>query len=87
MPRELEGTLVLIGVVGIQLASIRTPLVAKLLPFYGPRQLIAVGANGEGPVAWPLLLTLGYGLGLLVLGADLVASRVSIVRHEELQPS
>jgi hypothetical protein len=87
VPRELEGTLVLIGVVGVQLASDSDTLVAKLLPFYGPRRLIEVGAVGDGPVAWPLLLTVAYSVALLVAARLFVASRVRIVRHPELGAS
>jgi hypothetical protein len=84
VPRELEGTLVLIGVVGVQLASDADTLVAKLLPFYGPRRLIEAGALGEGPVAWPLLLTVAYSAALLVMARLFVASRVRVVRHPEV---
>ena len=57
VPRELEGTLVLIGVVGMQLAMNPTSPIARLLPFHGPGELIASSLVSHGPVAWPLLLT------------------------------
>ncbi len=57
VPRELEGTLVLIGVVGMQLAMEPSSPVARILPFYGPRQLIAASLGADGAVAWPILVT------------------------------
>jgi len=87
VPRELEGTLVLIGVVGMQLAASPDATVSKLLPFYGPRRLIDAGASQHGAIAWPLVLTLVYGLALLVVARLFVSQRVSVQRHEDLRPS
>jgi hypothetical protein len=81
VPRELEGTLVLIGVVGMQLATNPTSAVARLLPFYGPRQLISSSLTAHGPIAWPLLLTFAYGMGLFILARVLVARRVEVMGH------
>ena len=81
VPTELEGTLVLIGVVGMQLATTSGALASKVLPFYGARRLIDASSHENGPIAWPSLLTLGYALGLLVLARVLVSQRVSIQRH------
>lgn len=85
VPRELEGTLVLIGVVGVQLASDPDAVVAKVLPFYGPQRLIEVGSVGEGAVLWPVLLTVTYSAALLLVARLLVASRVRVVRHAEIE--
>jgi hypothetical protein len=84
VPNELEGTLVLIGVVGMQLATSPDTIVAKLLPFYGPRRLIDAGDGHDGAILWPSLLTIAYALGLLLVARLFVAQRVSIQRHEEL---
>jgi hypothetical protein len=85
VPNELEGTLVLIGVVGMQLATKPDTIVAQLLPFYGPRRLIDAGAQASGAIAWPLVLTALYGAAML-LGARLfVSGRISIERHEVLR--
>ncbi len=84
VPRELEGTLVLIGVVGMQLAMGPDVFAAKLLPFYGPRQLIVAGAHDQGSIARPLLLTTVYGLALMIAARVFVARRVRIERHAEL---
>lgn len=85
VPNDLEGTLVLIGVVGMQLATGRSSPVAKVLPFYGPRRLIDAAAHGPGPILWPALLTVGYGLVLLLVARWFVSERVSIERHEALR--
>ena len=50
----------LIGVVGLQLAASPTSPVARILPFYGPRPLIAAGLKSNGAIAGPLLLTIAY---------------------------
>lgn len=81
VPRELEGTLVLIGVVGMQLATKADSPVAHVLPFYGPRQLIASSLVADGPIAWSLVLTLVYGMGLFVLARLLIARRVAVMHH------
>jgi hypothetical protein len=81
VPRELEGTLVLIGVVGMQLAVEPSSAVARFLPFYGPRQLIAASLATNGRIAGPLVLTFAYGIGLLILARIFVARRVAVTRH------
>jgi hypothetical protein len=81
VPRELEGTLVLIGVVGTQLAVRSTGVVAKTLPFYGPRRLIQAGITGHGPVGGPLAQTALYGLGLLILARIFLGPRLSVTHH------
>ena len=84
VPRELEGTLVLIGVVGIQLAVGANATVAKVLPFYGPRRLIAESVSGHGTTWGPLLQTALYGLGMLIVARAFVGSRLAVERHELL---
>lgn len=81
VPKELEGTLVLIGVVGMQLAMGPHSPIARLLPFYGPRQLISSSLAAHGQVAGPLLLTVLYAIGLFVVARVLVARRVEVMHH------
>lgn len=52
LPKELEATMVLIGVVGIQMA-IQPPSV--FLPLYGALELMQTAAAGRGPMTAPLL--------------------------------
>lgn len=84
VPDELEGTLVLIGVVGMQLATTSTTLAAKALPFYGPRRLIDVASGRADAVLAPTLVTVVEALALLVVARVFVAQRVRIERHAEL---
>jgi hypothetical protein len=81
VPRELEGTLVLIGVVGLELAVEPHSAVAKVLPFYGPQELISSSLSDHGPIVGPLLLTALYGLVLLFLARVFVSRRVAVTRH------
>lgn len=84
VPDELEGTLVLIGVVGLQLATRSGAVVSKVLPFYGARRVIDTSAQGAGAILGPSVLTFAYALGLLVLARLFVSQRVSILRHGAL---
>lgn len=82
VPRELEGTLVLIGVVGMQLAVEPDNAVAKVLPFYGPQQLIESSLSpAGGPILWPLVLTTVYGVVLMVVARAFLGHRLEVVRH------
>lgn len=81
VPRELEGTLVLIGIVGTQLAVRANATIAKVLPFYGPRRVIEASISGSGGLWGPLVQTALYGLGLLVLARVFIGPRLSVRRN------
>lgn len=85
--RELEGTLLLIGVVGMQLAIEPTALVAKFLPFYGPAQLLHSSVRPSGPILIPVLQTIAYGVGLLIAARIFITRRVQVSRHARYQPA
>jgi len=80
VPRELEGTLTIIGVIGVQLATTSTDVGAKILPFYGPRRLIEASFVRNAPMGGPVLQTLAYGIGLLIVARLLVGRRVVVRR-------
>jgi len=84
VPRELEGTLVLIGVVGIQLATRLDSVSSKLLPFYGPRELLEASLYRQGPIGRPLFQTFFYGVALLIAARLFVSRRVNVARHEPM---
>lgn len=84
VPRELEGTLTIIGVIGIELASSSSDVVAKALPFYGPRRLIEASLERDATLAGPLLQTLAYAVALMVVARLLIARRVVVRRPESL---
>ncbi len=84
VPRELEGTLAVIGVIGVQLASSSRAAIAKALPFYGPRRLIEAGLARDGALLGPLLQTGIYGLVLLVVARALISRRVFVRKHQSV---
>ncbi len=79
--RELEGTLLLIGVVGMQLAIAPSSLVAKFLPFYGPARLLETSVRPDGAILVPVLLTAAYGLAMFVAARLFITRRVQVSRH------
>jgi hypothetical protein len=88
VPRELEGTLVLVGVVGMQLAVDPDATVAKCLPFYGPQQLIESSLDpGGGPIFWPFVVTVLYGLVLMVVARAFLGHRLEVAHHERCAPT
>lgn len=79
--RELEGTLVVIGVVGVQMAADPGSAVAKVLPLHEPQALIIAGFEGHGPVLVPLAWTVAYGVALLVLARVCLIPRLDVAAH------
>jgi hypothetical protein len=79
-PHELEGVLILIGVVGIQLTLSSTQTVAKLLPFWGPQRIIgrSVGVSVGTGVA-PLVAVV-YAGALLAVAAYIAHVRAPAMR-------
>jgi len=80
--RELEGTLVLIGVIGLQLAAGPDAAIAPFLPFDGPRQVIAASLGGGGAIAVPVLVTCAYGLAMFTLARIVVTRRLAVGHGE-----
>jgi hypothetical protein len=85
VPLELEGTLVLIGVIGVQLAVQVRSRVSKVLPFYGPRRLLFTSVATHGSIAGPLFQTACYGAAMLLVTLVFIARRVDIERHDLLE--
>ena len=81
LPNELEAVLVMIGAVGIQLTLDQTARVARLLPFWGPRQLLE-GAI-DTPISTPHAVAVGlaYTAFLLVLTFTLAFRRLRVAPH------
>ena len=86
VPRELEGTLVLIGVIGTELATDPKTLIAELLPFSGRRRLIEARLSREGSLVGPVLQTVAYSVVLLVIARIAISGRVFVRRPESLPP-
>ncbi|HEY7280455.1 MAG TPA: hypothetical protein VID47_02575 [Actinomycetota bacterium] len=88
LPKELEATLVLIGVVGIQLSLDTDATLSRLLPFYGAHRLIDISTGDPGSVWAAVGVSLLYAAGLTALALLLMARRVRIERHSPMaQPA
>ena len=81
LPSELEAVLVMIGVVGIQLTLDQTARVAKLLPFWGPRQLLEGSLGDSVSTPHAVETALAYAALLLVLTFMLVIRRLAVAPH------
>jgi hypothetical protein len=82
LPRELEGTIAILGVIGLEMSLPAGSAVAPFLPLYGPLELLraSIGAGGEVGV---LLLHVAGSMTLLLLISLLAwLRRVRVVRWE-----
>lgn len=66
LPRELEGTLALIAVVGVQASLPHDVAIGTALPFHGATQLVGVAWTSTGAIL-PHLLHAGVATGGLLL--------------------
>ena len=84
LPRELEGTLAIVGVVGVNMSVPPDAALAPALPFYGAASFLhrAAGAAEAGGDA--LVHTLGYTAVLLAVAIVFWARRVRVRRGEPL---
>lgn len=78
--RELEGTLLVIGVVGMQIAAHPDTLLAKMLPFYGARRLVDAAVTGSGGLLVPAAIVVAHAAGLLAV-SELFGHRRLALRH------
>jgi hypothetical protein len=74
-PGDLEGVLILIGVVGIQLTLESTQTIAKLLPFWGPQRLLEHAIDPTVAVGAAIPVNLLYASVLLTLAAYITHRR------------
>jgi hypothetical protein len=81
LPRELEGALALIGIVGIEMSLPVDSDLAPVLPLYGPLRLIEA-AGAVGMDVWsPIVHAVISAIVLLTVAAVLWWRRIRIVRH------
>jgi hypothetical protein len=78
-PHELEGVLILIGVVGVQLTLESTQALAKVLPFWGAQRLIQHSVDATVSTTAAVPVALGYALLLLVVAALIMRARAPTV--------
>ena len=81
VPRELEGMLVLITLVGLQMIVDPVSTAARLLPLWSTRELIAHAVDGAGDVRAAAAHGLAYGGGMLALALVLTCARLRRRRH------
>lgn len=77
-PHELEGVLILIGVVGIQLTLESTQTIAKLLPFWGPDRLIQRSIDPTISAGAAVPVVIAYAIGLLGAAAYVMRRRAPV---------
>lgn len=81
LPRELEGTLLIIGLVGVGMSLPPSSALAPYLPIYGPSRLVEVAVAGGNPVP-ALLHAAGWTTALL-----LVAWLATVRRLPDTRPN
>jgi hypothetical protein len=87
LPHDLEGTLVIIGLVGIQLALSGGAWVNGILPMNGPIQLAYLaGGFPADPVGLMLVHSLVYVVALLAIAAAGWSLRVRVRRGRPAAP-
>lgn len=87
LPSELEAVLVMIGAVGIQLTLDQTARVAKLLPFWGPRQLLE--GSIDTAISTPHAVEAGLAYAAVLLGVmfTLAFRRLRVAPHARPNPA
>lgn len=80
--RELEGTLALIAVVGLQIGMPPESALSPYLPLHGPPELVRM-SGGPGGDVWPLVLhALAYLVGLFAVSLVAWTRRVRVIRWD-----
>ena len=80
-PRELEGALVLIAVVGIEMDVPTTSRLSALLPLWGPLRLVEVARGAAEGTTLPILHALGSTVLMLVIAGIIWWRRVRVTRQ------
>lgn len=75
-PHELEGVLIMIGVVGIQLTLDSTQTVAKALPFWGPQRVLQRSLDATVSIGAAVPVGIAYAAVLLAAAAYVMHKRV-----------
>jgi hypothetical protein len=79
-PHELEGVLMLIGVVGIQLTLGSSQTIAKLLPFWGAQRVISYSVGVSTSTGIAPLIGVVYPSLLLALAVYIAYVRAPVTR-------
>lgn len=86
-PRDLEGMLVLIMVVGLQMIIDPGQSAARALPLWSTRELINYGVTGAGDLQAAWLHAAGYGLGMVLVGLAIAGIQLRRRRHLVIEPA
>ena len=85
LPRQLEGTILLIGLVGVELSISMTLEFRHYLPFFGPQALFTAGRFAADAVVMEhVLRSIGWTLGLTAVAVVLWTRHVRIRRWATL---
>jgi hypothetical protein len=89
VPHELEGVLILIGVVGVQLTLQSTSAIAKVLPFWGAQRVMQHSIDATVSMGAAAPVDIAYAAALFVVAAYTMHRRApsfwtSGARHEAL---
>jgi hypothetical protein len=79
-PHDLEGVLILIGVVGVQLTLNSTQTIAKILPFWGPQRVIGHAVGVDPSTGLAPLVAVAYAAALLAVAAYIAHRRAPAIR-------
>ncbi len=77
-PQELEGVLMLIAVVGIQLTADSSEIVAKLLPFWGSQRLLTHSIDTTVAIGAAVPVDIAYAVALLLVAVYAIGRRVPV---------
>lgn len=84
-PHELEGVLIMIGAVGIQLTLDSGQTIAKLLPFWGAQRVIQHSLDSTVATGAAIPVAAGYGAALLAVAAYVMQRRTGRVARPPLR--
>lgn len=87
IPREFEGMLLLITVVGLQTIVDPGSTLAQLLPLWATRELLSYGIEGQGDLHAAWTHAAAYGTAMLVAGFAITWSRLRSRAHMVTEPA
>jgi hypothetical protein len=78
-PHELEGVLILIGIVGVQLTLQSTQTLAMVLPFWGAQRLLQHSIEGSVAIGAAVPVNLAYAAALFLAATYIMHRRTPSV--------